>query len=90
MKEDDLYKMYLDEASTALWADMTMIVTLQTINECRIDIYDSKSESTISKIKKADIDQQIRRGRRRRGKSKHRKSQTWTQNTLVNGSIKNY
>lgn len=49
MTENVLYNMYIDETRTTLWADQRTMSILAMIDKCRIDIYQSISESTISK-----------------------------------------
>jgi hypothetical protein len=50
MTEDELYQKYLSEARTTLWADERMILTLEMIKGCRIDVYTHKDTSRIQKM----------------------------------------
>lgn len=58
MTQDELYEKYLNEAKTTLWADERMILTLETIKRCRIDVYMQKDTSIIGKMKRPVNDQQ--------------------------------
>jgi hypothetical protein len=49
INDNKLLTMYLEKVRTTLWADDTIIAALQTIKNCQIDIYESRSESTIFK-----------------------------------------